>query len=443
MNLHETRDSYQGLFIDVVNFEFIEVPPNNNYCDPDSDFEQEYLNKQPYFTFSEVSESKETVDDELDSRHQFKDLSKANEFITHLQVKLSKLNENSKTLQDNEKEHVSQISKLYEQNFTLTNQLNILEASRNSIQEENVELKKKFKKEISNWGAKNLEHCYHFVEIAKKDSDKLLHTYRSQNDDKKKEIEALQDEILELRYQNETSETSDSQLKGFETSLVLAMFKKSSQSAKALLRYTKYGALLHIYDFIMYSAKLGKMMIEDRLESALNATCGLGKDRDNEKLKERMLKFSKSLMQANVKKIFDEIHESSISLKKSINTYTRNQIEIGKLRGKIIHEARNSAGSGEISLLQLHEDLNEMQKKFMEASVYAFLVDPSLEIGPSDNKDSINKRDYMRNASFMIKIPKSVKQAIKKIPILPVLPGLFIRGEDGSITFKEKFFVSD
>ncbi|KAJ1547124.1 hypothetical protein HK096_004233 [Nowakowskiella sp. JEL0078] len=711
MNLHETGDSYQDLFIDV--FLHIIITAILKLITPtDSDSEQEYLNEQPpelliedsptlsssmlinsnppdgtqpYFAFSEASESGEAVDDELDSRYEFDDLDRANDFITYLKCKLSinsktlednekkyfsqisklceqnltltnqlnildqislqdenvelkkkleisnqlwnemdsrdefhdlhrandfitylkcKLSINSKTLEDNEKKYVSQISKLYEQNLTLTNQLNTLAAGQISLQDENVELKKKleistqlwnefppmYKKETWNWGVEvkfidvdsilqitktlenvnlnleqekkqlevtlqnlehsynfienakkdsdqlfrtfrsqnedkekeiealrdtvsksgseiselqqekkqleslyrnlqqeikeleiihqNLEHSYDFIENAKNDSDQLVHTFRSQNDDKKKEIEALEDAMLSLYDDNnnkkkeiedlkdslsnletEISElcnqnkTSDNQLKGFETSMVLTKFKKSSQSAKALLQYTKYGALLHIYDFIMYSVKLGKMMVEDRLESALTATCGLCEDSDNEKLKERTLKFSKSVMQANVKKIFDEIHESSISLKKSINTYTENQIDINpiawtlkeicKLRGKIILEALNSVESGEISLLQLHEDLNEIQKNFMEASVHAFLSDPSLEIGPSDNKDSINKREYMRNASFINKIPQRVKQALRKITFLPVLPGLYICGEDGSITFKEKFFVSD
>ncbi|KAJ1549541.1 hypothetical protein HK096_011404 [Nowakowskiella sp. JEL0078] len=166
-----------------------------------------------------------------------------------------------------------------------------------------------------------------------------------------------------------------------------------------------------------------------------------------------MLKFSKSVMQANVIKIFDEIHESSISLGKSINTLNQNQIdsnsftltlkEIYKLRENITYEAQNSGESGKFDLSQLHEKLNEIQKSFMEVSVYAFLTDPSLEIGSSDNQDSINKRDFLRNASFMNKIPQNVKEAIENIPILPLLPGLYIRGEDGSITFKESFFVSD
>ncbi|KAJ1563642.1 hypothetical protein HK096_000056, partial [Nowakowskiella sp. JEL0078] len=231
------------------------------------------------------------------------------------------------------------------------------------------------------------------------------------------------------------------------------MFNKSSQSAKALLRYTKYGALLHIYEFIMYSAKLGKMMIEDRLESALNAMCGLGEDHDNKKLKERMLKFSKSVMQTNVKKIFNEILTSSLFLGKSINPINQNEIdtnpltctlnEIYKLGAKITHEVQNSTESGKFNLSQLNKKLNEIQKNFMEVSVYAFLADPSLDIGPSDNQDSINKCEYMRNASFINKIPQSVKEEIEKIPILPVLPGLFICGEDGSMTFKEKYFVSD
>ncbi|KAJ1558390.1 hypothetical protein HK096_001441 [Nowakowskiella sp. JEL0078] len=459
-------------------------------------------------SLSRLSESKEIVDYKLDSHYQFDDLSKANEFITHLQAEISNLNEKSKTLEDKEKELVSQISTLFDQNFTLTNQLNTSEASRNSLQEENVQLKKKcdelvkvwnefppmYKKEILNWSWRgkvkisdldsliqdkrtlenlhynliqektkleiehhNLEQAYQFLAKEKKDLDQLVNTFRSRNDDKKKEIEALKDtvsksgsEISELRNQ---IVTSDGQLKGFEISLVITMFNKSSQNVKALLRYTKYGALLYIYDFIRHSVNLGRMMIKDRLECTLNATCGLGEDPDNEKLKERMLKFSKSVMQANVKKIFHEIHESSISLTKLINTFSQDQIdvnpfawtqnEIYKLGVNITHEAQNSVESGKFDLSQFQEKLNEMQKIFMEVSVYAFLADPSLEIGPSDNQDSINKRDYMRTASFMNKIPQSVKEAIEKIPILPVLPGLYIRGEDGSITFKEKYFVSD
>ncbi|KAJ1550398.1 hypothetical protein HK096_007166 [Nowakowskiella sp. JEL0078] len=331
------------------------------------------------------------------------------------------------------------------------------------------------------------------------------------------QIRILEDEIqrlkrdrehLELTVQNSHSEiselrsqivTADGQLTSIEVNTVSTMCQKCLQLAKGLLRHTNYCIFPVIYDLIMESSDFGRSEIEKRITRVIDSSCGTGasEDQNQDSLKQRMRRFALSVMQANVGKLWTEIHDvmlSSLQEKETVNELENSVIkqqfklsdqqslepdwdmlsensstekayvivsenskdssetsfdEPSKESGSkyttkslFVHSLANTREKAKGLIEQSYPDLSEQQIKIAELDqMLTKFTEIGVYLALSNPPMRIGKSTHKEDVNTRDYSRPNLTQRFALTEELPVLPGVFVSGNEGE-TCREVYHVA-
>ncbi|KAJ1548085.1 hypothetical protein HK096_005454, partial [Nowakowskiella sp. JEL0078] len=321
----------------------------------------------------------------------------------------------------------SRIRESEEKTNILLEENEILNREKNEYRSKFEELLKDYKLKARNLKALKEQHqSEHGHKETTKEADEKINTLRYTLTQSQEEIKSLKKSLAQSRH--ETAElrnqiaTSNGQLKSVEVSSIVNMFNKGIQTAKKILRDSKYSTFLNIHDLIMRSVDLGYTLTSDRLNLVLTTTCGTNPDRDSFQIQKRMRTFALSVMQANARAISTEILNSLHSLPP--NHVSNNAVtEVFRL---VLDQATATLhGNFDAALV------DDVITRFVEVGVYVCLADPPMRVGGAGGvSEFLNYRDYFPGKTFLAKLPDRVREVVKQQRV-DVFPGLFVQGEEG------------